>query len=138
MVLGIDTVGLYGKGKVERFSARSFNESITDDYSYVITYIDYGGYYLLKLYTASFVYAFAVVNFIYNEIRETTNEGSWLYFENAYKLSLSAETTFEQRKRGQLVFKGVVPFYTETEYTEMEWDRYLPPIPLLAITSLLL
>jgi hypothetical protein len=135
MVLGIDRlyVGLYEKTKVGRVFAYAFEEDFESAYSYAVAFMQCGGDCMIDLRTASLGYAIAVVNFIYNVIREMANLGGGLYLENTYELSLSAETTFEQWKRRRLGFQGIV-----SSYTEMDWDRDLPPIPLLAISSLLL
>jgi hypothetical protein len=135
MVLGIDRlyIGLYEKKKVGRVFAHAFDEDFADDRSYATTYTYCSSNCMFDLRTTSFGYAIAVVNFIYNVIRETANLGGGLYLENTYELSFSAETTFEQWKWRRLGFQGVA-----SSYTEMNWDRDLPPIPLLAITSLLL
>ncbi len=126
-------IGLYEKKKVGRVFAHAFDVDFADDRSYATTYIYCSSNCMFDLRTTSFGYAIAVVNFIYNVIKEMGNHGSGLYLEDMYELSFSAETTSEQRKRRRLGFQG-----TASSYTEMNWDRDLPPILLLAITSLLL
>jgi hypothetical protein len=135
MVFGINRlyIGLYEKKKVGRVFAHAFDEVFADDRNYATTYTYCSSNCMFDLRTTSFGYAIAVVNFIYNVIKEMDNHGSWLYLEDMYELSFSAKTTSEQRKRRRLGFQG-----TASSYTEMSWDRDLPPILLLAITSLLL
>jgi len=134
MVLNIDRlyIGLYEKEKVGRVFMYCFEEDFESKRNYAATFMRCDGNCTVDLSTVSFGYAIVVVNFIYNVIKEMVNLGGGLYLENTYELSFgSVDTTLEQLKRGRLRFRGIA-----FNYTEMNWDRDLPPIPLLAPTSL--
>jgi len=135
MVLDIDWLyaGLYEKKKVVKVFAYVFGEDFANDRSYARALMHCSGDCKIDLRTASFVYAIAVVNFIYNDIRETANLGGLHVVPKGSIWEIRISSTFERWKRRWLGSLGIA-----STYTEMRWDWFLPPILLLAITSLLL